>query len=113
MTAPVPPLGTLTDRVTLQRKMTTSEPEGGEVAVFATLATVWARVRLLRTRQAYLGDARGQAATHGVVVRFRTDLQPGDRIVYRGRNLAVEAVADMNGRRVYLSCQCVEQAVTG
>ena len=109
----IPPLGTLTDRVTLQRKVTTDEPEGGEVAVFTTLSTVWARVRQLTARQAYAGDARGQNVTHSVVLRFRTDLKPGDRIVYRGRNLEIEALADINGRRAYLSCQCAERAVTG
>lgn len=108
-----PPLGTLTDRVTLQRKVTTEEPEGGEVAVYSTLATVWARVRQLSARQAYADDARGQSITHSVVMRFRTDLKPGDRIVYRGRNLEIAALADINGRRAYLSCQCAERAVTG
>jgi SPP1 family predicted phage head-tail adaptor len=109
----IPPLGTLTDRVTLQRKVTTSEPEGGEVAVFSTLSTVWARVRQLRARQAFADDARGQSITHSVVIRFRTDLKPGDRIVYRGRTLEIEGLADINGRRAYLSCQCSERAVTG
>jgi SPP1 family predicted phage head-tail adaptor len=108
-----PPLGTLTDRVQLQRKTTTDEPEGGEVAVFTAIATVWARVRQLSARKAYADDARGQSITHIVVMRFRTDLKPGDRIVYRGRALEIEALADINGRRAYLSCQCAERAVTG
>jgi SPP1 family predicted phage head-tail adaptor len=109
----IPPLGTLTDRVTLQRKITTEEPEGGELAVFTTLSTVWARVRQLSARQAFADDARGQSITHSVVLRFRTDLTPGDRIVYRGRNLEIAGLADINGRRAYLSCQCSERAVTG
>lgn len=113
MTDAIPPLGTLTDRVTLQRKMTSSEPEGGEVAVYVTLATVWARVRQLSARSTYATDARGQSLTHAVVLRFRTDLKPGDRIVYRGRSLEIEGLADINGRRAYLSCQCSEAAVTG
>jgi len=48
-----------------------------------------------------------------VVLRFRTDLAPGDRVVYRGRDLEIAALADINGRRAYLSCQCSERAVTG
>ena len=40
MSEATPPLGTLTDRVTLKRKITTDEPEGGEFAVFTTLAIV-------------------------------------------------------------------------
>jgi SPP1 family predicted phage head-tail adaptor len=113
MSERIPPLGTLTDRVTLQRKITTSEPEGGEVAVYSTLSTVWARVRQLSARSSVAEDARGQSISHSVVIRFRTDLKPGDRIVYRGRNLEIAGLADINGRRAYLSCQCSERAVTG
>jgi SPP1 family predicted phage head-tail adaptor len=109
----IPPLGTLADRVTLKRKIMSSEPEGGEVAVYSTLGTVWARVRQLSARASYSEDARGQSITHSVVLRFRTDLAPGDRIVHRGRDLEIESLADINGRRAYLSCQCAEQAVTG
>ena len=108
-----PPLGTLTDRVTLKRKIMSDEPEGGQVAVYATLATVWARVRQLSARASYAEDARGQSITHSVVLRFRSDLAPGDRIVYRGRDLEIAGLADINGKRAYLSCQCSERAVTG
>jgi SPP1 family predicted phage head-tail adaptor len=113
MSERIPPLGTLTDRVTLMRKVVSEEPEGGEVAVYTTLSTVWARVRQLSARAAYMDDARGQTISHAVVLRYRTDLKPGDRIVYRGRNLEIAALADINGRRAYLSCQCSERAVTG
>lgn len=111
--AAIPPLGTLTDRVQLQRRETTSEDEGGQVAVFSTLATVWARVRRLSARQALESDARGQDVTHSVVFRFRSDLKSGDRIVYRGQTLEIAALGDINGRRAYLGCQCIERAVTG
>lgn len=108
----IPPIGTMTDRVQLLRRVTTEEPEGGEPAVFSPIATVWARVRALSARNALESDGRGQGITHAVVLRFRTDLKPGDRIVYRGAALEVEAANDLNGRRAYLSCQCTARAVT-
>lgn len=113
MSETIPPLGTLTDRVQLKQRLTTPEDEGGEVSVFAPLATVWARVRPLSSRQISEADARTVGASHSVVLRFRTDLSAGDRVVYRGRNLEVVAANDLNGRRAYLSCLCVERAVTG
>jgi len=109
----MPPIGTLTDRVQLKRRIGTDEPEGGEVAVFSPIATVWARVRALTARQALDSDGRGQAISHAVVMRFRSDVKPGDRISYRGRDFDIAAANDMNGRRAYLSCQCVERVVTG
>jgi SPP1 family predicted phage head-tail adaptor len=45
----------------------------------------------LSARQSAEADARGVRATHGVVLRFRSDFGPGDRITYRGRNLEVVA----------------------
>ncbi|MEQ1902393.1 MAG: phage head closure protein [Devosia sp.] len=109
----IPPIGTLTDRVQLRRRDNLSESEGGQVAAFTALATVWARIRSLSERQAGEVDARGRNITHSVVMRFRTDLKPGDRILYRGRVLEVAAANDLNGHRAYLSCHCVERAVTG
>jgi SPP1 family predicted phage head-tail adaptor len=109
----IPPIGTLTDRIQLMRKITTSEPEGGEVAVYSPIATVWARVKQLAARQSFAEDARGQGISHSVALRFRSDLKPGDRVVYRGRNLEIGGVADINGRRAYLSLQCSERVVTG
>jgi SPP1 family predicted phage head-tail adaptor len=109
----VPPIGTLTDRVQLQRKLASDEDEGGTSVLFAPIATVWARVRVLSARQAFDSDGRGQGISHSVVMRFRTDLKPGDRIVYRGTELEIAATADLNGGRGYLSCQCAARAVTG
>lgn len=108
-----PPLGTLTDRVQLQRREMTREADGGHETVYVPVATIWSRVRSLSARGVYEADGRGSAISHTVVTRFRADVKPGDRFVYRGRNLSVVSAEDMNGRRAYLSCRCSETAVTG
>ncbi len=109
----MPQLGTLTDRVQVRRRDTVAEVEGGHGTVYVPLATVWARVRALSARSSVLADAQAVAASHSVVMRFRTDLKPRDRLIYRGRVLDVLAAEDMNGRRAYLRCLCAEAAVTG
>ncbi len=109
----IPPIGTLTDRVQLKRRLATAEDEGGEIVLFTPIATVWARVRALNARQAVESDGGGVSASHSVVLRYRTDFGPGDRLTYRGRDLDVIATADLDGRRAYLSCQCRERVVTG
>jgi SPP1 family predicted phage head-tail adaptor len=109
----IPALGTLTDRVQLQRRVVTGEDEGGTSAIFGPLANVWARVTALSARAAIESDGRGQGISHSVVIRFRTDLKPGDRVLYRGAVLEVAAACDLNGRRAYLSCQCTQRVVTG
>jgi SPP1 family predicted phage head-tail adaptor len=108
-----PPLGTLTDRVQLLKRDVTAEPEGGEITTFVPLATVWARIRTLSARQSATADGRGVTITHSAVLRYRTDLAPGDRLVFAGRKLDVIGAADLNGRRAYLSLTLSETAVTG
>lgn len=109
----VPPIGTLTDRVQLRRRDSTAQDGGGHGWVFVPIASVWARVRGLSGRQGTSADGRAVVVSHSVVMRFRSDVSPGDRIVYRGRNLDVVSVADLNGRKAYLACNCSETSFTG
>lgn len=109
----IPPIGTLTDRVQLKRRDMTTDSTGGHQTMFVPLTSVWARVRSLRGRQGTSADGRAVEISHSVVLRFRTDIKPGDRILYRGRNLDVVSAADLNGRRAYLSCACSETSFTG
>lgn len=113
MNGALPALGTLTDRVQLKRREMMPEAEGGHATVFVPVTSLWARVRSLSGRQGHGADGRVVEVSHAVVLRFRTDIKPGDRIVYRGRNLDVVSAADLNGRRAYLSCNCSETSFTG
>ncbi len=72
-----PEVGSLTDRVSYQRRETSGEDEGGHVAMFVPLTSLWARVRALSGRQVTEADARGVAVSHSVVVRFRSDVKAG------------------------------------
>jgi SPP1 family predicted phage head-tail adaptor len=113
VSAALPAIGTLTDRVQLMRRDTAPEAEGGQAVTYVPIASLWARVRTLSMREARQGDGRGVGLSHSVVVRFRTDVRPGDRFVYRGRMLEVRGTEDLNGRRSWLGCQCAETAFTG
>lgn len=113
MSAAIPPIGTLTDRVQLKRRESLAEAGGGHARLYVPLANAWARVRSLSGREGTDADGRTVAISHSVVLRFRSDLGPGDRIVYRGRNLEIVSAADLNGRKAYLGCTCRETSVTG
>lgn len=109
----LPPVGTLTDRVQLKRRDSQDDGGGGHLRIYVPVAHLWARVRSLTGRQGTNADGRTVAISHSVVLRFRSDVSPGDRIIYRGRNLDVVSAADLNGRRAYLSCACSETSFTG
>jgi len=109
----LPALGTLRERIQLLRKSQTIGPEGGHVTTYIPLATVWARVRSLSGTLTSQADGRASKASHSIVIRFRSDLGPGDRIVYRTRPLEILSASDLNGRRAYLACRCSETEATG
>jgi len=106
-------IGSLTDRVSLQKRVDTSELEGGVTHMFMTVSSIWARVRTLSARLAMAADGRTAEASHSVVVRFRTDVVVGDRFGWGGRWLEVVGVSDMDGRRTWLSCTCAERGMAG
>lgn len=113
MRGEAPPVGTLRDRVLLQKRDMSLMPDGGHETVFFPLTNVWARVRARSARLMREGDGRAATSTHAVVIRFRKDLKPGDKIVYRGRVLEIVEAEDLNGCRAWLSCLCVETAMVG
>lgn len=113
MTGRIPAIGTLRDRVQLQRKDSAAEPEGGHAVTFVPLATVWARVHALTGRETRQADGKSATVSHTVVLRYRTDIVPGDRMIYRGRALEIISAEDLNGRRAYLSCACTETRQVG
>ncbi len=106
-------IGGLRDRVAFQRRETVAEDEGGQGVMFVPVLTTWARVTPLGARSAFAADARGSEITHSVVLRFRTDVKPGDRFVHRGRTLAVVSAEGVGGGRAFLGCRCREMAVGG
>ena len=109
----IPPIGALTDRVQLLRRDMAAEEGGGHVTLYVPLAKVWSRVRPVSGRAGQAADGRAVTISHICVMRFRNDIKPGDRLLYRGRKLDVVTAGDLNGRRAYLSCACSETQVTG
>lgn len=113
MSGKIPPVGSLRDRVQLQRKSMAPNESGGHDVLYVPLTSVWARVHALSGRFDGHAGARGAEITHTVVMRFRNDLQAGDRIIYRGQGLEVISAGDLNGRRAYLNCRCRLNSVAG
>lgn len=100
MNESVPPIGGLTDRVQLLRNI------AGDLE---PVATMWGRVQAVGNRQFVVGEVM----THTVIIRHRADLAPGDRFVFRGRNLDVLSAEDLTGRRAFLACRCREDSSNG
>lgn len=105
--------GLLTERVQLRRRVETREPEGGATIAYVPIGSAWARLRTVGRRQGQAADGRAVTITHTAVLRFRSDIAPGDRLVHRGRGLEIVSAGDLDGRRAYLSCTLAETRVVG
>ncbi|RUT30998.1 head-tail adaptor protein [Arsenicitalea aurantiaca] len=113
MSERAPGIGALTDRVELARRDMAPLPGGGHEVIYVPLGRAWARVRVLSGRRGELADGRAVTISHAVVLRWRSDIGPGDRIIYRGEPLDVVSAGDLNGRRAWLSCACSAGRVIG
>ena len=109
----MPPIGTLRDRVELFSNNPNIGSSGGLTDNFVSLGTVWAQVKASAGKLISIVDGRNSTTSHAIVMRYRTDLKPGDRLTYRGQNLEILSADDLNGRRAYLNCACTEINSTG
>ena len=113
MSAKIPPIGTLRDKVQLQAKTISQDVAGGHEISYLPITSVWANVSSSNGREMVQADANNISVTHVVLLRFRNDLSLGDRIIYRNRTLEILSLNDLNGKRAYLKCFCLEIEVVG
>lgn len=65
-----------------------------------TLATVWASVEGLSSRDIMQAQQANVLATHRVRIRFRDDVAHTHRIVWRGRTMEIASVTERSQREV-------------
>ncbi len=108
-----PSLGSLSERIELQSKLQTIDAVGGHVQTFNSLATVWAKVVSGNGAIADIADVRNARVSNTITIRFRSDIGPGDRVIYRSRALEIISANDLNGRKAYLVLKCSQIQATG
>jgi len=108
-----PNLGSLNERIELQSKVQTIDAVGGHVQSFNSLATVWARVVSGNGSFTEIADARSARISHTITIRFRSDINSGDRVIYRSEPLEIIFTSDLNGRKAYLVLKCSQIQATG
>lgn len=104
-------IGPLRKRLTLQRDTgSTQDAYGQPVAVWQTVATVWAEITPQAAAERQIGGAAQETATvtHRVRLRYRSDVTPGMRGLWGVRVFDIESAGDPTGRRAELLLQCRE-----
>ena len=86
-------------RVTLKSKSVVRDAVGGETITWSTLATVWARVEVLRGREFVELCAAGSEITTRFTVRYRSDVSTVNALTWGTRQYSiVETIPVPSGR---------------
>lgn len=97
-------IGDLRQRLTIERAVRIGDGGGGAAETWNALADVWARVRPIGGDERSEADALAGRVTHEVVMRYRDDLGPRDRLRSGARVFDIRAVFDLDERRRFLRC---------
>jgi SPP1 family predicted phage head-tail adaptor len=91
--------GTLRERITIQAQSTSGSQEWGPSLAWGDVATVWASVEAAESSEDFGQKGTATATSYTVRIRYRADVTPACRLVWRGRTLDIVGVIDVGGRR--------------
>lgn len=91
----------LTERITIQRKTIAENSYGEPIETWVDLATVWAAKRPVRGYKRYLAQQNVAETDTEWIIRYRTDINPCDRLINRERIYDINGVLEI-GRRALL-----------
>lgn len=92
-------IGKMRERVTILAPSETQSPSG-EVTLgwTTTVATVWASVDGLSSRDILQAQQANVVASHRIRIRYRPDVTHEHRIVWRGRTMEIASVVEKENR---------------
>ncbi len=106
-------IGDLRERITIRRVANVKNSRGGLDRSWSTVAEVAAEVRSVNGREAVIGQVLQGVSVFQIVIRFRSDVQSADQILWRGRELNISAAEDREGRRTWLTIIASTEAPQG
>jgi SPP1 family predicted phage head-tail adaptor len=99
--------GLLRHRITLQKFMVITDPDGFTTQQWQDVATVWAAIENLHGRE-YWEAATVQAEnTVKFTIRYRPDVTNDMRIVFRGQTYEITAIDNIKYRNEFLEIKAV------
>lgn len=91
----------LRHRITIQQKSKTSDGQGGFSYSWSTLATVWAKVSPVSTRERLYGQQIEYQRTHQIWLRYRSDITQEMQVTFDGRTFQIKGVFSPDERKIY------------
>ena len=101
-------IGDLRKRVTLQSESLTADGLGGQVANWVTIANLWTEMRPFMGREAVSVASFNKRITHQFLVRYRTDILTGMRLLLNNRQFLIRAVVNQSENNQWLELMAEE-----
>ncbi|MBD2797732.1 phage head closure protein [Xenorhabdus sp. 18] len=98
-------IGKLRHRITLQTFTQITSPSGQRIQEWRDIATVWAEVKHISGRELLASGAALAETTVRVWLRYRADVTPASRMVFRDQVYDIQAVIP-NPKRTQLELLC-------
>lgn len=94
-------IGKMKERVTIKSPREVRSRSGETTLNWdTTVATVWASVDGLSSRDIIQAQQANVVATHKIRIRFRDDVSHTHRIIWRDRTMEIASVTERNDRQV-------------
>ncbi|OJF95896.1 phage head closure protein [Pararhizobium antarcticum] len=100
--------GQLSARLELEMPQPVTDGQGGIVAGYAIVASLWAMIEPVAMPDREQADRAVFSITHRITIRFRDDVTAGMRFRKGARLFIIRAHSDPDERRRYLVCRCEE-----
>ena len=107
-----PSPGDLRERVQVQRVTNTRDSMGGIIESWSTIATLYAMVEPMRAGEQFRRQQIQADADWKVSIRYRGDIHPADRLVWRTRTMQVVGMTNDDMRRRFSIIACKELQVS-
>lgn len=84
--------GRLRHRVSLQERLLSQDEHGNPVFTWREVCQLWAAVEPLSVRDLIAAQAQQSGVSVRVVIRYRENINPQMRIVYRGKFYSIRGI---------------------
>lgn len=104
-----PAIGRMRHRLSLEQATRTSDGGGGAAEDWTTIAQIWGRIHPTGGAEIVDADGLGGRISHEITLRYRTGVEPSMGFTSGSRRFEIIAVIDIDERRRWLKCLCVER----
>ena len=101
--------GQLRNIVVIERPDRSSSDSGEVTIAWKPIRQVYAQVKPVDSREAFVNAQTGVKASYIVIMRYNADLQPTHRLRHGRRTLHISGIVDVEGRHEELRVACYEE----